>query len=62
MKNLEITINWYIDNKEWLRKKENKINVLVTGSNGQLGKSLKYFYKKNSIYKLIFKTKAVKYY
>ena len=22
MKNLEITINWYIDNKEWLRKKE----------------------------------------
>ena len=21
MKNLEITINWYIDNREWLRKK-----------------------------------------
>ena len=39
------------------KKKNNKINVLVTGSNGQLGKSLKYFYKKNSFYKLIFKTK-----
>ncbi len=38
-------------------KKKNTINVLVTGSNGQLGKSLNYVKKKSSIYNLIFTSK-----
>ena len=39
------------------RKNKKKINVLVTGSNGQLGKSLNFVYNRKSIYNLIFKTK-----